>query len=292
MIYELGPQYNMDFPFKATARLHQSRYRAKVLQVDYDEYGSRLSERDGRRLLNYYNGMNVRETLRIRYPNYSKNRDANMLRSEHIPFNLFSPLVSDNKLALSMLEKAFHIKAKKVTRIEFELAPKPIEYYLNDGTAFDIYIEYLNSKNEHAGLGIEVKYTERDYPLKDRERKNIGDPNSRYWEQTRTSGLFNDPTASVLGSDPLRQIWRNHLLGLSMIDKDDIMHFSSITLFPDGNKHFREIIPKYQSLLKDGNKNLVWGCTYEKYINAISGGKAILEWKQYLEERYLINQVE
>jgi len=289
MKFEIGPQYKEDKPFKTAARLHQSRYRAEVLQVDFDEFGSRLTELEGQNLLNYYDGLNVRESLRKRYPNYSKNRDANMLRSEHIPFNMFGPLVTDQKLAISILEKAFHIKAGNIIRIELELAPKPIEDYLKDGTSFDVYFEYLNSENEVAGIGVEVKYTETDYSLKGTEKKNIEDPKSRYWELTRNSGQFNNPDSPVLGSDPLRQIWRNHLLGLSMIDKEEITHFSSITLYPEGNEHFHKVLPRYQSLLKPDNMYQVRGCTYEKFIDAIDGTTAISKWKNYLIDRYLVD---
>jgi len=285
MQFDIGPQYKKDDPFKASARLHQSHFRAEVLRVDFDEYGSRLIKKDGKALLNYYDGLNVWESLRKRYPKYSKNRDANMLRSEHIPFNLFSPLITNQTLALTIVEKVFHIRCKRITSIELEFAPKPIEKYLNDGTAFDVYIEYLNAENELYGIGIEVKYTELDYPLKDRERKSVEDQNSRYWELTRTSGLFNDPNASVLGSDPLRQIWRNHLLGLSMIEQGDINHFSSIILFPNGNEHFNNVIPKYRSLLME--KSQVRACTYEDFISAIEGNKETVKWKKYLIDRYI-----
>ena len=89
----IGPQYEHDDHFKAAARLHQSAYRAKVLKVGFDKYGNRLTEWAGRALLNYYDGLGVREALRQRYPTYTKSRDADMLRSEHIPFNLFAPLI-------------------------------------------------------------------------------------------------------------------------------------------------------------------------------------------------------
>jgi len=69
---DIGPQYKLDDPFKAAARLHQSNYRARVLNVDYAEYGNRLTEIDGRKLLNYYDGLGVQEVLRKRYPAYSE----------------------------------------------------------------------------------------------------------------------------------------------------------------------------------------------------------------------------
>ena len=106
---KLGTQYPLDNAFKKVARKHQSEYRANVLCVDFDEYGNRLREADARGLLNYYGGLGVREVLRKRYREYSKSRDADMLRSEHIPFNLFGPLCERNELARYLIERAFGI---------------------------------------------------------------------------------------------------------------------------------------------------------------------------------------
>ena len=43
MTLDIGPQYKFDDPFKATARLHQSNYRARVLQGGYAEYVVRVT---------------------------------------------------------------------------------------------------------------------------------------------------------------------------------------------------------------------------------------------------------
>ena len=87
---EIGTQYKLDDEFKTIARLHQSKYRAEVLQVEFQDYGNRLNDTDGQALLNYYDKLNSRKKLRHRYSSYSRKRDADMLRSEHIPFNGFS----------------------------------------------------------------------------------------------------------------------------------------------------------------------------------------------------------
>src|SRR5450759_2537162 len=110
MTKDIGPQYELDDSFKAAARLHQSNYRATVLKVDYLEYGNRLTDLDGRALLNYYDGLTVRDTLRRRYPGYSKKRDADLLRSEHIPFNMLSPLADRPDLTRIVLKEAFDLE--------------------------------------------------------------------------------------------------------------------------------------------------------------------------------------
>jgi len=154
MKYEIGPQYNKGDQFKAAARLHQSRFRAAFLKVDFDEYGNRLNDDDGKSLLNYYEGLNVRDTLRARYPEYSKTRDADMLRSEHIPFNMFGPMVDDPELAKLLVAEAFGIKCRPPFAIQFEWAPKPRDNYLGDATAFDVYIKVSDESGRVIGIGV------------------------------------------------------------------------------------------------------------------------------------------
>ena len=99
----IGEQYDKDDAFKKEARLYQSNYRVKILKAECNKYGNRLI--DGDSYLNYYPYLNVLEDKRKRYPNYSKKRDADMLRSEHIPFNVFSPLKLDFEFAKNTFNK-------------------------------------------------------------------------------------------------------------------------------------------------------------------------------------------
>lgn len=288
MEFEIGKQHSPDDNFKCKARMHQSLYRVEVLKVDFDEYGNRLTDESGRKHLNYYDGLNVIAELLNRYPKYSKKRDADMLRSEHIPFNLLAPLKANEVLAKSIIKRTFNIECSAILDLKFEFAPQPKENYLNDATAFDTYIEYLNLSRERCGIGIEVKYTEQAYRIGKSEKIKVEDNNSTYWETTRRSRAFLDGGYRKLGEDAMRQIWRNHILGLSMLQAGDITQFHSITLYPQGNVNFEEAIPQYQSLLKEDCRELVIGCTFEKYIAAIDGAMEITRWKEYLKRRYLI----
>lgn len=286
----IGTQYERDNKFKAAARLFQSKYRVTVLGVDFQDYGNRLKDSDAQALLNYYDKLNCRSSLRSRYPSYSRKRDADMLRSEHIPFNLLAPLDTDHHLAISIISNAFGIKIAKIETIGIEYAPSPKEKYLNDGTAFDTYIKAETSHGGTCGIGIEVKYTEQDYPIGKTEAINVKNPQSRYWQIARKSRAFKNPDDEIFGTDPMRQIWRNHLLGLSMIEQGDVDTFYSITLFPDGNHHFHKSIPEYQALLVDSAQSHVFGCTFEKFISVIGGSPDFEEWKEWLEKRYLIEK--
>ncbi len=289
MMMDIGPQYEFDDSFKAAARLHQSNYRARVLNVDYLDYGNRLTEVDGRALLNYYDGLGVRETLRARYPVYSKKRDADMLRSEHIPFNMLAPLANRPGLMQLVLRAAFGLELREPFEMKIEWAPSPANKYLADMTSYDVYIQGVDANNEPVGLGIEVKYTERGYRIGKSEYERVHDQESTYWVTTRRSGLFVGGECDQLGEDDLRQIWRNHLLGLAMVRHKDIAKFTSVTLYPAGNKHFTHALMKYQSHLVATAQSSVRGCTFEQYIDCLHGDNEIEEWKQYLMARYLFD---
>lgn len=288
MEIEIGRQYSNDYEFMAKARLHQSKYRRDILKVNCDTYGNMLNDTDGVALLNYYDRLGVKEILRKRYPKYSKIRDANLLRSEHIPFNIFAPLISNHECAIQVLNDSFFGKIKEILKIDIEFAPAPKEAYLDDGTSFDTYIEYMDSNNAKCGYGIEVKYTEHEYPIKKREKTNIENDNSRYWEVTRNSGIFKPESLRKLTSDKMRQIWRNHILGISMVQNGKIEKFQTVTLFPEGNEHFKEEIPNYISLIKDEHKSSVISCTFDKFFGNIHGNEELQNWKRFLIERYIV----
>ena len=157
----IGNQYKLDDEFKAAARLHQSKYRDEVLQVNFEDYCNRLTDEQAQRLLNYYDKLNCRSALRKRYPAYSKTRDADMLRSEHIPFNLFPPFDTDRQTAISIIKRAFGIDCTDIYLIAIEYAPNPKENYLNDATSFDTYLQVKLTNEKMCGIGIEVNIPSR-----------------------------------------------------------------------------------------------------------------------------------
>ena len=287
----IGTQYKPDDEFKAKARLFQSKYRAEVLKVEFQDYGNRLTDSDAKALLNYYDKLNSRKVLRQRYPNYSKMRDADLLRSEHVPFNLLAPLDTNCEAALQIISKAWNIHCTEIQLIEIEYAPSPKEEYLNDGTAFDTYLKVLLRNGNTCGIGIEVKYTEQAYPIGKTELVNVNNHDSLYWTTARASGFFKNPDDEIFGTDEFRQVWRNHLLGLKMIQVGDVDEFYSITLFPNGNNHFHHVIPEYVSRLKDEVQPYLIGCTFEKFISAIQGSPEFEEWKEWLTQRYIMEDL-
>lgn len=121
------------------------------------------------------------------------------------------------------------------------------------------------------------------------EAKRVRDRDSTYWITTRDSGVFTAGSHDELAQDDLRQLWRNHLLGLSMVRQKDIEKFVSVTLYPKGNKHFDYALKSYQKHLKIAAQASVRGCTFEHFIQFLSGDSEIEAWKVYLMERYLFD---
>jgi len=268
--------------------LHQSRYRALVLQVPYEEYGNRLTATDARKLLNYFDGLGVRDALRHRYPNFSRTRDADMLRSEHMPFNLFAPLGSRAALAADLVHRMTGVRFSSGPELRLEWGPTPEEKYLGDKTSFDAYFVGVDDHGRRVGIGVEVKYTEQAYALSDSEALRIRDRNSSYWRVTTQSGVFAAAHTDHLGTDEFRQVWRNHLLGLSMLLQGDLDRFITTTIHPVGNRHFIKVLPQYRSYVAPNHSADVIGTTLEDYIGWIPETDELRDWKKYLAERYLL----
>ena len=101
---------------------------------------------------------------------------TNLLRSEHIPYNIFFPMIYDKKGTACLFNKIIGDgRIAEVNEIVIEYNPGG----LKDGTSFDVYIEYTAAKHGgKGGIGIEVKYTEKEYPIK---------RGSKEWQETHNA---------------------------------------------------------------------------------------------------------
>lgn len=278
--------------FKTLAKEHQIRFRIEILNVGYDTHENVLNEEAARRGLNFYNDFDITKEVANRYKNkYSKHLYANLLRSEHIPFNLFIPLQSDLGLVKKVFNKLVPGAIKEILEIKIECAPKPAKKYLDDKTSFDVYIKYLHKDNQVGVFGIEVKYTEGAYPLKKEstESRNILNKNSNYWQTMRKAAIFREGNDDELIKNNYRQIWRNQLLGEKMKQVDNIAHFTSITFYPKGNTHFSKVLTEYQAFLLE--KDSTFGVTFEDFFETLakhSNSIRFDKWIEYLKKRYII----
>ena len=293
--------------FKRKAREHQVKFREEILCVEYNKYPNVLNFSDARKGLVFYEGFREEILAELKKP-VPKTSSApsgqmltNLLRSEHIPYNIFFPMIHD----LNGCKKLFNLiigeeRISIVLEIIIEHHPEPIEKYLSDHTAFDVYISYLDTENNLCGIGIEVKYTEKEYPLKEgtNEYAHVKDEhgNTRlfgpYFNATNNSRYFKEEvTHDILVTNKFRQIWRNHILGASMVQRGDIEQFTSITIYPEANIHFHnDAMPEYYELLSETGKDTFIPLTYEELFNLmdkflnVENGK---EWNMYLKQRYL-----
>lgn len=291
-----GKTYRYDDEFKAKARAHQFAFRENELNDFYDERNPQviLSPDAAKKGLIFCD--TYRELIKSKVKSFKTSAlFSNMLRSEHIPYNIFTPMEEDLSATVMLFNEIIGGGISRINRIRIEFAGKADKSeYLNDGTSFDTFIEYVSSDGSIGGIGIEVKYTENGYPIGIKEKQDIEDTNGLYHQMTKKSHWYIpalDPL-SFIKANHLRQIWRNHILGYSMLCRGEIRHFHHIHLYPQGNKHFYEhAIPEYKSLLTECGKASFIDLTYESLFDMISKiftSDKHQDWMKYLRKRYIV----
>ena len=293
--------YKGDNTFRADARRHQSEFREKVLAIDFDtsvdraKYGNLLPKAAAMNGLIFYDGYRD-HIMKVATKRYGKikgtARYTNLLRSEHIPLNIFTPMELNLERAKELFNEIISggIAAIKEIKIEHPGSFNPTKY-LHDRTSFDTFISYTTTSGLRGGIGIEVKYTEVGYKIGKKEKDDMEKQDHPYTKVTQACGYFLDPHPETFKGDLLRQIWRNHVLGAAMIDDGDLDIFHHIHLYPQGNTHFdKEAIPEYTKLLTEKGKKSFIGLTYENLFRLM--GKYFTspqerDWVEYLKRRYL-----
>ena len=291
-----GKTYRYDDEFKAKARAHQFAFRENELNDFYDEKNPQVilspdAAKQGLIFCDTY-----RELIKSKVMSFKSSvLFSNMLRSEHIPYNIFTPMEEDLNATTTLFNEIIGGGISKINRILIEYAGcADKSEYLNDGTSFDTFIEYVSSDGSIGGIGIEIKYTENGYPIGIKEKQDIENTNGLYYQMTQKSHWY-IPTLDIISfikANHLRQIWRNHILGYSMLHRGDIQYFHHIHLYPRGNKHFLEYaIPEYKSLLTDfGNATFI-DLTYESLFDMMKiyfTSDKHKEWLRYLRNRYIV----
>jgi hypothetical protein len=297
--------YEGDNTFRADARRHQSEFREKVLAIDFDAsdkraiYGNLLPKDAAMEGLIFYEGYrdHIMKVAKDRYGKINGTiRYSNLLRSEHIPLNIFAPMEKSIEKAVELFND---IISGGIARIEGIWIEYPRSYnptkYLHDRTSFDTFISYTSNTGLRGGIGIEVKYTEVGYKIGDTENEEMGNVFHPYAKITRACGYYLNPRPEAFKKDNLRQIWRNHILGAAMIDDGDLDIFHHIHLYPKGNTHFDKIaIPNYLELLTKKGKETFIGLTYENLFRLMDKyftTSQETDWVGYLKRRYLFNEL-
>jgi len=307
-----------DTPFKKKARFWQREQGKGLIIPDIKEV--LLNEPIAKKGKNFYKDSGkdvfcIFDAVKERFHNFSEQLYQDMLSSKHIPFNMFIPLDKDKEYFKKIFNEIIGNKIKSIDllKIEYAPGPDPQTNYLNDDTSFDAYIVYTSIDDEIDNrkgiIGIEVKYTETSYSLKkeSKERYNVYKENSTYYKITNASPAFigkHYTPNDELRKNEYRQIWRNHILGESTLQKNNekFKDFISITIYPKGNKHFTKVGENYKKKFLD--KDYKYRClffTYEdlfvlfdKHCKEMEQPKKgqYEHWIKWMRERYIVKDDE
>lgn len=284
--------------YKSRANAYQKNYLENVLRLKKGEYSTWLRDHDAEAGSNFYTAFpGLLGFVNSRYAFKNKKiMYKDMLRSEHVPFNLFGPLglKRSSVLVTEFCKKLFSDEnISQITDVKIEWPPAKANP-LADRTSFDAYLEYESGQKEICGIGIEVKYTEKSYPFGKTEYENMTKnyKSSCYARVTIDSQLYNSNAHEQLATKKLKQTWRNHLLGASMVLKKQIIAFTSVLVYPSGNEYQREVSEEYQSLLTSDSKKTFVAVTYEEFIRigreVFRGSVIFMDWLKYLDDRYIV----
>jgi hypothetical protein len=174
-----------------------------------------------------------------------------LLSSMPMCFNLFGELSGNPERAKAVAEALLGHDPSAPTTVRFEWSPGRLEErYTNDRTAFDVALESGTPGNATI-VGIETKYHEHAKT----EQRPDGKKLARYREIS-DAGLNDQPVfvdnweSQILGK-PLQQIWRDHLLVLSMLQTGDWKYGKYVLVYPYRNVSFRTAAEDYQRVLAD-----------------------------------------
>lgn len=293
-------KYHVDYPrdtnFSAYARLLQSKWRERqgFSHVNYGSFLEPKFARDGKENFLTKNIQNLvgDQIKKIRSEGGLIGEPRiwnNLLSSQPLCFNLFGELYFDLDLASQYFKTLFPNKIEVVTAIKFEYSPsRKSEKYTGDSSAFDVFVEYTNA-GKNGFLGIEVKYAES---LKEegnaKAAENYEKHKKRYTELTAEKDVFVADSISKLKLPPLSQIWRDHLLAISLQKDYDEGFF--VFLYPSQNKECQTGVENYKKCLASDDETQNYFCP--RYLDDFIDTLLKLtdkNWVKELKMRYLPN---
>jgi hypothetical protein len=202
----------------------------------------------------------------------------NLLSSQPLCFNLFGELQQDLDLATAVFSDITSGRVQNVTSIEFEESPgRGDARYTGDNSAFDVYVTFKTPDGGNGFIGIEVKYYEN-------LMESAATHRPRYDEVAEIMGCFEALKLTSLKSQPLQQIWRDHLLvgALSHVGAYDDGFFAF--LYPRGNLNCAGAVAQYRACLTNLNSFDDW--TLEDLTSCIKR-HTTEDWIEKFHDRYL-----
>jgi len=283
--------YSDTTEFASKARLLQSIWRTeKGFEYDEEKFGNYLIEKNAINNGENFLTKRIFELVKNVLNNNSDKKKViqepriwtNLLSSQPMAFNMFGELVENLDLCKKTFEELYpEREIKEILRIEFEYSPeRKSGKYTNDNSAFDVFIEYMNNRDEKCFFGIEVKYAEN---LNDKPSSH----KNEYEVVADKSMIFRKESIDSLKEKPIQQIWRDHLLALSMFKKsNDYKIGDFIYLYPSENKNCRIGVEKYKETFKESVESYFKPLTLEKLVGVVKKYCAD-NWINEFENRYL-----
>jgi hypothetical protein len=293
---DLGPQYAGDAPFTARMRRHQSWWRASVLQVPHgpgptasspSRYGNMLDAAGGAAGRNFLTA----EIFAVAQQRLGEGRGTierfrllhNMLSSQPMCLNLFGPLVGHPERATRLFSALLGDEVARVRAVAIEWTPVPAADYLADRTAFDAMVDYERPDGSLVLLGIEAKLTDSFS-----QKAYDGEPYRRWMRSSRSP--FRAEASSEVATPQHNQLWRNHLLAISMRDHAGSLYAAarSVVLHHPLDAGGARVVASYQRLLKPEDETfVVW--TLDEVVSAFAAAANAEEtpWVDAFRTRYL-----
>jgi hypothetical protein len=276
---DLGSQYSGDDSLTARMRFHQSWWRACRLQVPAGvdakgtSYGNLLTEADGDAGLNFLTPAIHHTALEriLSGPGVERTRcTRNLLSSQPMAFNLFSPLRADPTLAAVLLDPLLP-GGVIAANVHIEYAP-PRQEHLDDATSCDVAVRYTTRDGTPAFAGIECKLTE---PF---SQVAYGtDPNdartATYRAVARRSTVWTDPDAPRLADKRWNQLWRNHLLVESIRQHEPGLLGCQIVVHHPLDERCTLAIESYRTFLADPDTT----------FRALNLGQIVATWRALVQ---------
>ncbi len=270
----------LDARFRSAARLLQAFWREdRNLAIgSYTnengkrrKLGSRISESAGRGGGNFLTP-EIAHTARreTAYREIGALIDAerlatNLLSSMPLTFNLLAPWLQSPERASGYLIELLPAFTGSMLQLLFEHSPgRGNSKFTGDNTAFDALIHYRDFDGRNGFVAFEIKYSES-------MREPMPELKPRHDELSEASSLFTDPAAAALRSNPLQQLWREHLLAQSMIANGLYDEGYLVMIAPALNYHVQDAAEAYQTHLRepeDGRVRFV-NLTLEDVIETI-----------------------
>lgn len=214
----------------------------------------------------------------------------NLLSSQPMAFNLFCPFIEmlekgKEKEVSSIFKTIFPDKGIiTVTEVGLEYLHSDIKNYLNDKTAMDAIIRYIDNEGKKSFIAIETKYT-------DVLGTNSASNTTLHKEWIKRLGRFNKESEIELLNDkrPISQIYRNFLLTECYGVLEGANKYYSVVLAPGQHPTTLEEVSSIKDELKPDYQDKISSVSLEYFIEQTIKACSIDELSvfYYFYNRYL-----